>query len=476
MLMSIESGFPTRTTSSEEDSLPKTNELLETTADNKTAGPRGENSDKTQALQPESAPTSDTNFSRKKKQSQPHAEQQESSPPDREVHEDRHAYHRPLRREKTLQRQAIGRNCRCMGICLCQRLSVAVEIPETARSSGAVSLEGSDPENYSLSDLMWPESPFHEFNLSPKHKGDWISPNADSPANIRTGNSNSSLTDLTQTTEPTTVDTGIGAEHLKLHGRSKSLSRLEKDPEKPSAFKLSSSGRTIANSDSVEETSSAIEAGSKPGLECLLDLIDDSDPSKGFDGVGANFEAKAKKRKSIPSLPARRTESVAAWQPIEAYSTDISALQGPFKPRSKYGKLRNRRVSSTIKPSGLAPGSAKSDGISKMPSVAVDASPKSTTKVGRTTSSAGKLAQKDIVNTTSNIADSRDTQRNDIQPDDDLRLTRLDNKLVRLRWRCVGLPLNDLLPSNADAPSLRPATIDSHSMCSNTTKTQLSIC
>ena len=444
MLASVESGFPTRTPSGEEDSLPKTNELLETTADTKTAGPRGKNSHKTQALQPESASTSDTNFSRKKKQSQPHAEQQESSPPDREVHEDRYADPRPLRREKTLQSQAIGRNCRCMDICLCQFL-VGIEIPETARSSGALSLEGSDPENYSLSDLRRPESPYHAFGFSLKHKGDWISPNADSPANIRTGNSNSSLTDLTQTTEPTTVDTGIGAEHIKLHCRSKSLSRLEKDPEKPSALKLSSSGRTIANSDSVEETSSAIEAGSKklgPGFEHTLDTKDDTDTSKGFGGVAANLEGKAKKRKSIPSLPARRTESVAAWQPIEAFSTDISALQGPFKPRSKDWKLRNRRGSSTIK----APGSAKSDGISKMPSVAVDASPKSTTKVGRTTSSAGELAQKDIVNTTSNIADSRDTQRNDIQPDDDLRLTRLDNKLVRLRWRCVGLPLNDLLP------------------------------
>ena len=479
-LGSVESGFPTRTTSGEEDPLPKTNELLETTADTNTAGARGANPHKTQALQPESASTSDTNFSRKEKQSQPHAEQQESSPPDREAHEDRHADHRPLHREKTLQRQAIGRNCRCMDECLCQRFSVAVEAPETARSSGAGSLEGSDPEHCSLSDLRRPESPFHAFDLSLKHKGDWISTNADSAANTRTGNSNSSLTDLTQTTEPTTVDTGIGAEHLKPQGRSKSLSRLEKDPfEKLRAFKLSSSGRTVANSDGVEETPSAIEAGSKklgPGPEHTLDTKDEIDPLEGFGGVVANFEGKAEKRKSIPSLPPRRTESVAAWQSIEAFSTDISAFQGHLESRSKDWELRNRRGSSIFRSSSLAPGSAKSDGISKMPSVVEDASPKPRTKIGRTTSSAGELAQKDVGNTTSNIADSRDTQRNDIHPDDDPRLTRLDNKLIRLRWRCVGLPLNDLLPSNADAPSLRPATIDSHSMCSNTTKTQLSSC
>ncbi|KAK3174570.1 hypothetical protein OEA41_001816 [Lepraria neglecta] len=331
-LASVESAFPTRTTSGEEDSLPKTNELLETTADTNTAGARGANPHKTQALQPESASTSDTNFSRKEKQSQPHAEQQESSPPDREAHEDRHADHRPLHREKTLQRQAIGRNCRCMDECLCQRFSVAVEAPETARSSGASSLEGSDPEHYSLSDLRRPESPFHAFDLSLKHMGDWISPNADSPANTRTGNSDSSLSDVTQSTEPTTVDTGIGAEHLKPQGRS---------------------------------------------------------------------------------------------------------MHGHFESRSKDWELRNRRGSSIFRSSRLAPGSVKPNGIRKMPSLAEDPSPKPTTKIGRTTSSAGELAQKEIGNTTSNIADSRDTQRNDIHPDDDPRLTRLDNKLVRLRWRCA---------------------------------------
>ena len=477
--VSLESGLPTRTTSGEEDSPPKINELLETTADTNTAGPRGANPHKTQALQPESPSTSDTDFSRKEKQSQLHAEQQDPSPPDREVHEDRHAHLRTLHREKTLQRQAIGRNCRCMDECLCQRFSVAVEAPETARNSSACSLEGSDPERYSLSDLRRPESPFHAFDLSLKHMGDWIIPNVDSPANTRTGNSNSSLTDLTQITEPTTVDTGVGAEHFKTQGRSKSLSRLEKDPEKPSAFKLSSSGRTVANSDGVGETSSAIAAGTKklgPGPEHTLDSKDDTNLLEGFGDVAANFEGKAEKRKSIPSLPPRRTESVAAWQSIEAFSTDISALQGQFESRSKDWELRNRRRSSIFRSSSLAPGSAKSDGISQMPSVAEDASPKLTTKIRGTTSSAGELAQKDVGNTTSNIADPRDTQRNDIHPDDDPRLTRMDNKLVRLRWKCVGLPLNDLLPSNADAPSLRPATIDSHSMCSNTTKTQLSSC